>query len=86
MVAERRGVPISAVSGEGIDELLSVIDGALRPGTQTVTLRIPHGDGAALALCYDRGHVFARSDDDGHVRVQVALPTRVVGSLATYRV
>jgi len=86
LATERRGVPVSAVSGEGIDELLSAIDGALRPGTQTVTLRIPHGDGAALALCYDRGHVFARSDDDGHVRVQVALPTKVVGSLATYRV
>jgi len=86
MVTERRGVPISAVSGEGIEELRSAIEGALRPATETVTLRIPHGDGAALALCYDRGHVFTRADDDGHVRVQVALPAQVVGTLATYRV
>jgi GTP-binding protein HflX len=86
LVTERRAVPVSAVSGEGLDELLSAIDGALRPTTRTVTLRIPHADGAALALCYERGHVFTRADDEAHVQLQVALPTKVVGALAPYRV
>jgi GTP-binding protein HflX len=86
LVTERRAVPVSAVSGEGLDELLSAIDGALRPGTWTVTLRIPHADGAALALCYERGRVFTRADEEAHVQLQVALPTTVVGTLAPYRV
>jgi GTP-binding protein HflX len=86
LLAEPRAVAVSAVTGEGIEELLSAIDGALRPGTETVTLRIPHRDGAALALCYDRGHVYTRDDDDGHVKVQVALPRQMVGALASYRV
>jgi GTPase len=86
LLAERRAVAVSAATGDGMDELLSAIDGALRPGTETVTLRIPHRDGAALALCYDRGRVFTRADDDAHVQVQVALPRQMVGALAPYRV
>jgi GTP-binding protein HflX len=86
LVEARAAVPVSAASGEGIAELLAAIDGALRPGTETVTLRIPHGDGAALALCYDRGRVFTRADGAAHVQVRVALPTRMVGALAPYRV
>jgi GTP-binding protein HflX len=86
LLAERRAVAVSAVTGEGIDDLRSAIDGALRPGTRTVTLRIPHGDGAVLALCYGRGRVFTRADTDGHVEVQVSLPSKLAGTLAPYRV
>jgi GTP-binding protein HflX len=86
LLAERRAVAVSAVTGEGLDDLRSAIAGALRPGTETVTLRIPHGDGAALAVCYDRGRVLTRSDADGHVEVQVSLPSKLAGTLASYRV
>jgi len=86
LLAERRAVAVSATTGEGLDELRSAIAGALRPGTATVTLRIPHRDGAALALCYGRGRVFTRADGDGHVEVQVALPSKLAGTLAPYRV
>jgi hypothetical protein len=51
-----------------------------------VTLRIPHGAGAALALCYERGRVLARADEPGHVRLEVALPSSLMGALAPYRV
>ena len=84
--AERRAVTVSAVTGEGLDELRSAIDGALRPGTEMVTLRIPHGAGGALALCYGRGRVFSRADADAHVEVQVSLPSKLAGTLAPYRV
>jgi 50S ribosomal subunit-associated GTPase HflX len=79
-------VAVSAVSGQGLDELRSAIDAALRPSTRTVTLRIPHADGAALALCYERGHVFTRTDAESHVQLQVSLPTKLVGALAPYHV
>jgi GTP-binding protein HflX len=85
LVARRDGVAISAVTGEGLQELLKAIDAVL-PMDGTVTLRIPHEDGASLALCYERGRVLARVDEPQHVVVDVQLPASWLGSLAGYRV
>jgi GTP-binding protein HflX len=85
LVARREGVAISAATGEGLPELLKAIDAALPLGN-AVTLRIPHGDGAALALCYERGRVLARVDEPQHVVVDVQLPGSWLGALAGYRV
>ena len=85
LVARRDGVAISAATGEGLPELLKAIDAALPIGG-AVTLRIPHGDGAALALCYERGRVLARVDEPQHVVVDVQLPGSWLGTLAGYRV
>jgi GTP-binding protein HflX len=85
LVARREGVAISAATGEGLPELLKAIDAALPIGG-AVTLRIPHGDGAALALCYERGRVLARVDEPQHVVVDVQLPGSWLGTLAGYRV
>jgi GTPase len=84
-VARRGGVAVSAVTGDGLPELLKAIDAALPVGG-AVTLRIPHEDGAALALCYERGRVLARVDEPRHVVVDVQLPGTWLGSLAGYRV
>jgi GTP-binding protein HflX len=85
LVARREGVAISAATGEGLPELLKAIDAALPVGG-AVTLRIPHEDGAALALCYERGRVLARVDEPHHVVVDVQLPGTWLGPLAGYRV
>jgi GTP-binding protein HflX len=85
LVARRDGVAISAATGEGMPELLKAIDAALPIGG-AVTLRIPHQDGAALALCYERGRVLARVDEPQHVVVDVQLPGSWLGSLSGYRV
>jgi GTP-binding protein HflX len=85
MVARRGGVAVSAATGEGLPELLKAIDAALPVGG-AVTLRIPHEDGAALALCYERGRVLARVEEPRHVVVDVQLPGSWLGSLAGYRV
>ena len=83
--ARREGVGISAVTGQGLPDLLKAIDRVL-PMSGAVTLRIPHNDGAALALCYERGRVLARVDEPQHVVVDVELPQAWAGSLASYRV
>jgi GTP-binding protein HflX len=85
LVARRDGVAVSAATGEGLPELLKAIDAALPVGSP-VTLRIPHEDGAALALCYERGRVLARVEEPRHVVVDVQLPGSWLGSLAGYRV
>jgi GTPase len=85
IVARRGGVAVSAATGQGLPELLKAIDAALPVGG-AVTLRIPHEDGAALALCYERGRVLARVEEPRHVVVDVQLPGSWLGSLAGYRV
>jgi GTP-binding protein HflX len=80
------GVAISAATGAGLDRLHAAIEAALRTAAGPVTLRIPHGDGATLALCYERGRVLARADRDDHVEVEVELPPALQGALATYRI
>jgi len=81
--ARHGGVPISATTGSGIEELLKAIDGAL-PATVAVTLRVPHADGTALALCYELGRVLARTDEPDAVRLEVELAARLRGRLAPY--
>jgi GTPase len=80
------GVSISAATGAGLERLGAAIEAALREASGPVTLRIPHGDGATLALCYERGRVLARADRDDHVEVEVELPPPLQGALASYRV
>jgi GTP-binding protein HflX len=81
----RGGVAVSAVTGDGIPALLAAIDRALGGRGEVVTLRIPHGAGAALATCYERGRVLARSDEADHVWLEVELPSAVIGTLAAFR-
>jgi GTP-binding protein HflX len=85
LTARREGVGISAVTGQGLPDLLKAVDRVL-PVSGAMTLRIPHGDGAALALCYERGRVLARVDEPQHVVVDVELPPAWAGSVAAYRV
>jgi len=79
------GVAISARTGDGIDGLLSRIDGALRPRTERLELVIPYSDGPALALCYGKGRVLRRSDEAEGIRVEAELPRRLVALLDAYR-
>ena len=85
LAVRRDGVPISAATGEGMSALLAAIEAALPLG-EPVTLRIPHADGNALALCYERGRVLTRADEPEHVRLHLELPQDVMAGLAPYRV
>jgi GTPase len=78
-------IAISAADGTGIDALLRAIERALPP-VGNMTLRIPHGEGALLTLCYERGRVLARRDMPGFVELDVDLPVGLLGALGRYRV
>lgn len=82
----RGGVAVSAATGEGVERLLTAVDAMLEPRGGPVRLRIPHREGAALALCYERGRVVARGDDSEHVELTVELPSGVRSALAQYQV
>src|SRR6058998_2003653 len=73
LAARRDAIAVSAADGTGIGSLLAAIERALPP-VGNLTLRIPHGEGASLALCYERGRVLSRRDTPGHVELDVDLP------------
>jgi GTPase len=79
------GVAISARTGHGIDRLLDRVAQALGPRVQRVALRIPYQDGPAIAHCYARGRVLARSDDADGIRLEVELAARLLGPVEAYR-
>jgi GTPase len=85
LAGRREAVAVSAATGDGIDDLLDAIEGTL-PAAGGIVLRIPHGDGSALALCYERGRVLHRADEADHVMLEVELPGPAQAALASYRV
>jgi GTP-binding protein HflX len=66
-------VAISALSGEGLAELLSLLDDRLGLGNRDHTFRVRHEEGAKLAWLYNHGKILARADGPRHIRLKVAL-------------
>ena len=67
------GIPVSAVTGEGIENLLSAVDEELARSQRVCEFVLPSGDGAAIAWLYQHGDVQRRQDDDDRVSLTVAL-------------
>ena len=68
-----RQTACSAVTGDGVEDLLELIDSYIAESRQTVDLSVDLCDGAAIAWLYDHGHVLDRRDDDtcAHLRVRL---------------
>lgn len=73
--AKRRPLtlPVSAISGEGVEALLACLDQCLSAGRETLTVRVSLADGATLAWLYRHGEVAERRDDDSHAYLSVRL-------------
>ena len=66
-------VPISALSGEGCDDLLAVIERRLLAMRRVVDLAVDLKDGAGIAWLYDHGLVLSRRDDQEFAHIRVGL-------------
>jgi GTP-binding protein HflX len=78
-VVRDKAVCISAVSGEGIDALLKLLDREFINRRQVLTYDIPSSDGAALAWLYKNGEVINYIPQELSNIVKVALQTPDVG-------
>jgi len=68
----RRPVPLSAMSGEGIDRLIAAIETRLGESRQTLELSIDPADGAGLSWLYRNSEVLSRGmREDGRLGVTV---------------
>lgn len=70
---DRPAVPLSALTGEGCDALLRLIDRRTGLDRQVVDVRLGHGEGAALAWLYDHGTVLSRRDGPDFTHLRVSL-------------
>ena len=82
---ESNSVLVSAVSGEGIDNLLSTIGRWLRQQTVVVELLVPYDRGDMLAMAHREGEVLATNDDEAGWRIMVRLDEGSAGRLSNFR-
>ena len=80
-------VPVSAFSGEGLDNLLLAIDAALHTDPLVdAVLRVPQQEGGVLATIEAGMVVHSRTYDGDLVELAVTGPTSLVGRLRQYRI
>jgi GTPase len=66
-------VTISAVTGDGIDDLLTAIGDRLRSAAQVLDLVVPYSRGDILAAVHREGEVLTESHDETSVRLRVRI-------------
>ncbi|MEI9981774.1 MAG: GTPase HflX [Aliidongia sp.] len=66
-------VPISAVTGEGCDALIQLLDTRLLDGIRPVPVDVDLSDGAGIAWLYRHGEVLERHDDEAMAHLLVNL-------------
>jgi GTP-binding protein HflX len=66
-------VAVSALTGEGLEELRQALDTRMAADMETADYAIPASDGARLAWLYQHGEVLDRTDDDEVIRLTVRL-------------
>lgn len=72
--AERaRHYPISALTGEGVDQLLEAIGDCLNKAGTPRIVDVPLSDGATIAWLYRHGDVRSRQDDEQMAHLTVSL-------------
>nr|WP_256470344.1 GTPase HflX [Sneathiella marina] len=72
---------ISAVTGEGTESLLSIIETKLTARQKVLSLDLPASDGATLSWIYRNGTVLDREDREEIVHIDVKLSSENVGRL-----
>jgi len=68
-----RILPISAVTGDGCDELLRAIDRRLAASREVLDVRLRHRDSSVIAWLYEHGEVLGRRDDADFSYLRVSL-------------
>jgi len=82
-----RGAFVSAVTGEGLEELLAQIDAALPVDPITrVTLRVPISDGRTLAMVYAAGRVLSSEPGEEQIGLEAEIPESLARRLAAYAI
>ena len=74
-------VPVSALSGAGVETLLTRVDAVLAEGDEVLDLALGHDQGDVLSWLHQQGRMLAREDGEEGTKVRVALPKAARGRL-----
>jgi GTP-binding protein HflX len=77
-------VAVSALTGEGLPELLAEIEGVLGEELVTVSLLLPYQRGDLLGLFHQRGVIDREEHGPAGTRLWGKLPSRLVPRFASY--
>ena len=77
--------PVSALTGEGLRELLQTVGEVIAEGMVPVRLRIPFDHGELTEIFHRRGHVVEERQDADGVYLRGGLPAALLGMFAPYR-
>ncbi len=76
---QENAVLISALTGYGCDTLLQRIDGMLDADRVEMDVTLDAGDGAAIAWLHRHGEVLEMKEENGHLKLSVALSQAEAG-------
>lgn len=77
-------VPVSAATGEGIDQLLHEVEQTLAERLVPVVVRIPYSDGALIARFHESADVKNERHGDGYIELSGLLERRFLSQYAPY--
>src|SRR5439155_17485116 len=79
-------VGISALTGQGIDELLLTIADRLRAIESVIELLVPYDRGDVLAALHREGEVLVEAHEEDATRLRARLDKVATGKFAPFRV
>lgn len=77
-------VAISALTGEGFDDLLNAINEMLFENFVRVTLRLPYREGGLISLFHEQGNVEVVEHGEKGIQITGLLPNRLVARYSPY--
>jgi GTPase len=72
-------VGVSAVTGDGVEELLALVDEILTADRQRFAIRLDASDGAARAFLHEHGDVASAASEGDSVTIDVRLTDKTIG-------
>lgn len=78
-------VPISALSGEGIETLLLAVEAQLDAGMDSLSVLLPYKRGDLLSLFHQRGQVRAEEHRPDGIHLSGRIPARMIPYFAPYQ-
>jgi GTPase len=86
LATHERSVALSAVTGEGVPELLAAVGERLRALAHVVELLVPYDRGDVLAALHRAGEVLIEVHDEHGTRVRARLPASANGRFGEFAV
>ncbi|UCD41920.1 MAG: GTPase HflX [Chloroflexota bacterium] len=77
-------VAISALTGEGIEDLFSAVNGILFENYVDVSLFLPYNEGGLISLFHEQGRVEMIEHQDGGIHISGVIPNRLLARYSPY--